>query len=69
MDLTNTDRYYDSLLWQENSINYFKLRCPGQDVISLEKNVEIFNNIIMEFLQKNLHNSKFLKKNFLCLML
>ncbi|KAK0395595.1 hypothetical protein QR680_001347 [Steinernema hermaphroditum] len=32
IDLTNTDRYYDSRIWQKNGIYYVKMRNHGQDV-------------------------------------
>uniref|UniRef100_A0A914CC28 Tyrosine specific protein phosphatases domain-containing protein n=1 Tax=Acrobeloides nanus TaxID=290746 RepID=A0A914CC28_9BILA len=58
IDLTNTDRYYDSQLWSSHGIQYVKLRCPGHEVNKSEQHVQRFIDIVSKFFTENPENGK-----------
>jgi atypical dual specificity phosphatase len=56
VDLTNTDRYYDSSVWIQNGVLYEKIRCPGHEVHGHEHLVDRFMTVLKEFFRDNSNN-------------
>ncbi|CAI4233372.1 unnamed protein product [Auanema sp. JU1783] len=53
IDLTNTDKYYNSSDWSRNGIDYIKIRCPGHEVHEREDVVQHFNRIVDDYVRSH----------------
>jgi len=56
VDLTNTARYYDPVLFSKKNIIYKKISCPGRNFAELERISDVFNEVLNDFFTQNQHN-------------
>ncbi|RWS31627.1 hypothetical protein B4U80_08533 [Leptotrombidium deliense] len=49
IDLTNTNRFYDKEVIEQNDIKYVKLQCKGHGAVPSEEQVSVFINICNNF--------------------
>ncbi|MFH4973499.1 hypothetical protein AB6A40_000208 [Gnathostoma spinigerum] len=58
VDLTATDRYYDSKEWTDAGVEYVKISCFGHTAHRQVECAERFYTAVTDFLQRNADNSK-----------
>ena len=53
VDLTNTDRYYDKNIIEDNECKYLKLACKGRGECPSEEVIQTFITVVDQFISKN----------------
>lgn len=59
IDLTATQRYYDSREWTDIGIEYEKIWCVGHHINTQVENIHKFYDIVSEFLSKHIYTGSF----------
>ncbi|XP_020104456.1 mRNA-capping enzyme-like isoform X1 [Ananas comosus] len=56
VDLTNTDRYYSVSEFKNLGIQHRKIKCKGRDAVPDNESVNIFFNVVFQFLDRQKHS-------------
>ena len=69
IDLTNTDRYYDSADFVDEGIEYVKITCPGHEIDTRPDLVRQFHRVVEKFEKENQDNGGWKFKFFIIIIL